>query len=125
MGGMKECQLSAEIELLNTSDKKKWTRPPISMNFEVMLKQSLVFFTSLFKKILGQILQSFVSNFKGSFCSFWIQSSLPKSIWTQTELQWPWCDQVGQIHWTQWTLWNQMLTKDCPHTQIGQLSRYQ
>ncbi|XP_041377588.1 AP-2 complex subunit mu [Gigantopelta aegis] len=35
MGGMKECQLSAEIELLNTSDKKKWTRPPISMNFEV------------------------------------------------------------------------------------------
>ncbi|XP_046564556.1 AP-2 complex subunit mu-like [Haliotis rubra] len=35
MGGMKECQLSAEIELLNTNDKKKWTRPPISMNFEV------------------------------------------------------------------------------------------
>lgn len=35
MGGMKECQLSAEIELLNTSDRKKWTRPPISMNFEV------------------------------------------------------------------------------------------
>ncbi|XP_060066438.1 AP-2 complex subunit mu [Ylistrum balloti] len=35
MGGMKECQLSAEIELLTTSDKKKWTRPPISMNFEV------------------------------------------------------------------------------------------
>ena len=36
MGGMKECQLSAEIELLNTNDKKKWTRPPISMNFEVI-----------------------------------------------------------------------------------------
>lgn len=35
MGGMKECQLSAEIELLNTNDKKKWTRPPISMSFEV------------------------------------------------------------------------------------------
>lgn len=35
MGGMKECQLSAEIELLTTSDKKKWTRPPISMSFEV------------------------------------------------------------------------------------------
>jgi len=35
MGGMKECQLSAEIELLNTNDKKKWARPPISMNFEV------------------------------------------------------------------------------------------
>ena len=39
MGGMKECQLSAEIELLNTNDKKKWTRPPISMNFEVAKKE--------------------------------------------------------------------------------------
>jgi len=35
MGGMKECQLSAEVELLSTNDKKKWTRPPISMYFEV------------------------------------------------------------------------------------------
>ena len=36
MAGMKECQLSAEIELLSTSDKqKRWTRPPISMSFEV------------------------------------------------------------------------------------------
>lgn len=35
MGGMKECQLSAEVELLTTSDRKKWTRPPISMQFEV------------------------------------------------------------------------------------------
>ena len=34
---MKECQLSAEIELLNTNEKKKWTRPPISMNFEVKI----------------------------------------------------------------------------------------
>ncbi|XP_066297677.1 AP-2 complex subunit mu-B isoform X2 [Branchiostoma lanceolatum] len=34
MGGMKESQISAEIELL-PSDKKKWSRPPISMNFEV------------------------------------------------------------------------------------------
>ena len=41
MGGMKECQLSAEIELLNTSDKKKWTRPPISMSFEVRFPHSL------------------------------------------------------------------------------------
>ena len=38
---MKECQLSAEIELLNTSDRKKWTRPPISMNFEVSCSVSL------------------------------------------------------------------------------------
>ena len=35
LGGMKECQISAEVELLPTSDKKKWSRPPISMNFEV------------------------------------------------------------------------------------------
>jgi len=35
MGGMKESQISAEIELLPTADKKKWARPPISMNFEV------------------------------------------------------------------------------------------
>ncbi|CAF0859819.1 unnamed protein product [Adineta ricciae] len=34
MGGMKESQLSAEIEL-TPNDKKKWNRPPISMNFEV------------------------------------------------------------------------------------------
>lgn len=36
MAGMKETQLSAEIELLETDSKKKWTRPPISMNFEVI-----------------------------------------------------------------------------------------
>lgn len=35
MGGMKESQISAEIDLLPTSEKKKWNRPPISMNFEV------------------------------------------------------------------------------------------
>ena len=36
MAGMKESQISAEIELLPTNDKKKWARPPISMNFEVI-----------------------------------------------------------------------------------------
>lgn len=37
MGGMKESQISAEIDLLNTGnmEKKKWNRPPVSMNFEV------------------------------------------------------------------------------------------
>lgn len=36
ISGMKDCQLSAEVELLQSSDKpKRWTRPPISMNFEV------------------------------------------------------------------------------------------
>uniref|UniRef100_G1TZT2 AP-2 complex subunit mu n=1 Tax=Oryctolagus cuniculus TaxID=9986 RepID=G1TZT2_RABIT len=35
MAGMKESRISGEIELLPTNDKKKWARPPISMNFEV------------------------------------------------------------------------------------------
>ena len=39
MAGMKESQISAEIELLQTDSKKKWTRPPISMNFEVKIKK--------------------------------------------------------------------------------------
>jgi AP-2 complex subunit mu-1 len=35
MGGMKESQISAEIDLLSTgaAEKKKWNRPPVSMNF--------------------------------------------------------------------------------------------
>ncbi|CAI4231038.1 unnamed protein product [Auanema sp. JU1783] len=36
MGGMKESQISAEIDLLATgAERKKWNRPPVSMNFEV------------------------------------------------------------------------------------------
>lgn len=36
ISGMKDCKLSAQIELLQASEKqKRWTRPPISMNFEV------------------------------------------------------------------------------------------
>lgn len=36
ISGMKDCKLSAQIELLQTSDKQKRSaRPPISMNFEV------------------------------------------------------------------------------------------
>ena len=34
MAGMKENNISAEIELLPTAEKK-WSRPPISMTFEV------------------------------------------------------------------------------------------
>jgi hypothetical protein len=41
MAGMKESQISAEIELLPTNDKKKWARPPISMNFEVKVAVTL------------------------------------------------------------------------------------
>merc|ERR1719322_1489816 len=35
MAGMKECTITAEIELLPAKESKKWTRPPISLNFEV------------------------------------------------------------------------------------------
>lgn len=36
MGGMKESQISAEIDLMATKENKKWARPPISLNFEVL-----------------------------------------------------------------------------------------
>ena len=42
MGGQKDSQLSAEIELM-PNDKKKWARPPISMNFEVIYLKSIYF----------------------------------------------------------------------------------
>ncbi|MCP9265979.1 AP-2 complex subunit mu [Dirofilaria immitis] len=37
MVGLKESQISAEIDILSTgnAEKKKWNRPPVSMNFEV------------------------------------------------------------------------------------------
>ena len=38
MSGMKEAQISAEVELLPGAEKKKWARPPISLNFEVRAK---------------------------------------------------------------------------------------
>ena len=37
MGGMKESQISAEIDLMATKDNKKLARPPISLNFEVII----------------------------------------------------------------------------------------
>ena len=37
MGGMKESQISAEIDLMATKENKKWARPPISLNFEVII----------------------------------------------------------------------------------------
>lgn len=51
MAGMKESQISAEIELLPTNDKKKWARPPISMNFEVWQRKDL----APWQDVLGKI----------------------------------------------------------------------
>jgi len=53
MAGMKESQISAEIELLPTNDKKKWARPPISMNFEVRQRRGLEPWQGVLRKILG------------------------------------------------------------------------
>ena len=35
MGGSKDATLTADVEFMDSKDRKKWTRPPISMNFEV------------------------------------------------------------------------------------------
>jgi hypothetical protein len=51
MGGMKECQLSAEVELLSTGEGKKWTRPPISMSFEVIFADSVIDSCSIMLKL--------------------------------------------------------------------------
>lgn len=53
MAGMKESQISAEIELLPTNDKKKWARPPISMNFEVWQRKGLELWQGVLRKVLG------------------------------------------------------------------------
>ena len=36
MGGSKDATLTADVEFMDSKDRKKWTRPPISMNFEVL-----------------------------------------------------------------------------------------
>ena len=64
MGGMKESQISAEVELLPTSDKKKWSRPPISMNFEVPFAPSglKVRYLKVFESKLNYRLVFFIKN---------------------------------------------------------------
>lgn len=47
MGGMKESQISAEIDLMTTKDNKKWARPPISLNFEVSLSSLTLCFKDI------------------------------------------------------------------------------
>ena len=39
MGGSKDATLTADVEFMDSKDRKKWTRPPISMNFEVLFLQ--------------------------------------------------------------------------------------
>ena len=70
MGGMKESQLSAEIELLQTDTKKKWTRPPISMNFEVIFQHSSIFLPRYpFNRILW--CNRFLLHHRASKCAIW------------------------------------------------------
>lgn len=75
MAGMKETQLSAEIELLETDTKKKWTRPPISMNFEVANLSYYSNFISHYVymiNLLRPILFLFTCLCLGSICTIWI-----------------------------------------------------
>lgn len=89
MAGMKESQISAEIELLPTNDKKKWARPPISMNFEVRAcadthtqAQFLHIPACPCKPLTPPTLAP-----TGSFRSFWSQGALPEGLRVQTQLQ--------------------------------------
>lgn len=106
MAGMKETQLSAEIELLETDTKKKWTRPPISMNFEVP------FAPSGFKVRSGSIwfLLSLCNAISCTHCSITHTiGALLEGIRAQTQLFRSWCYQVGTLHWTQWSLRDSVL----------------
>lgn len=76
MAGMKESQISAEIELLPTNDKKKWARPPISMNFEVRADSVSHAHSSVPRRVLN--LPILVS--AGSLRSFRPQGALLESV---------------------------------------------
>lgn len=69
MGGMKESQLSAEIELLQTDTKKKWTRPPISMNFEVLVPSQELRWQLLMRNTCRSRSHRQASKFDTSKCS--------------------------------------------------------
>ena len=85
MAGMKESQISAEIELLQTDSKKKWTRPPVSMNFEVPFAPSGFKVSKLLvDHSIGVFCLKFVI-FSNSFI-FTFTGPLPQGIRTQAEL---------------------------------------
>ena len=72
---MKETQLSAEIELLETDTKKKWTRPPISMNFEVPSRS-----IQTYKSRADPHAKYICCPSTGSFCAVGIQSAISESV---------------------------------------------
>lgn len=85
MAGMKETQLSAEIELLETDTKKKWTRPPISMNFEVPFAPSGFKVNFIIIKILLRTYSKFQnwpfsSLINKNRCAIWKYSSRKSTI---------------------------------------------
>ena len=115
MAGMKESQISAEIELLQTDSKKKWTRPPVSMNFEVPFAPSgfkvCKFFLAKF-----YLQKKSLSEFQINLAAFYFEpplflsaGPLPQSVWAEAELFWPRRHQMGTIHWTIGALWDEML----------------
>lgn len=84
MGGMKESQISAEIDLLSTGsvEKKKWNRPPVSMNFEVSRGKFTEYKPFPEKRSVFQIERSNL----GPLRSLWPESTIPQSIRAQAEL---------------------------------------
>ena len=54
---------------------------------------------------------TYFHEFWSSLCPIWIQSSLFESFWTQTQLFWSWCYQMGQIYRKIWSVWNKVLKK--------------
>lgn len=132
MGGMKESQISAEIDILSTgTEKKKWNRPPVSMNFEVSLvyfakrkelqmhrsfpfslslhyicrsrgKQIHCLKTCFFRRVFEGHYS--IPQISGSIRPFGTKSPLFESLRAQTELLGSRRHQVGTLHRTQWPL---------------------
>ena len=87
MAGMRETQLTADVELLSSTvetKNKQHTRPPISMNFEVRISVHSVAKTAPMHTLncLIQFLQVMfpIVLSSGSFCLFRIKSALSKSV---------------------------------------------
>lgn len=95
-------------------EKKKWNRPPVSMNFEV--------YFSIVRPLLS------VNNYctqLGTVCAFWSKSALLKSVRAETSLLRSRCYKMGPLYWTLRPLRNSCL-KNLPDTQLeiyGRMSR--
>ena len=83
MGGMKESQISAEIELLETETKKKWTR------FENVNRSGWLILFSLQATHLYELW--------GALRPLWLQGALLEGLRAKAQLLRPWRHQMGQV----------------------------